>query len=194
MPYSKEHKQQSREKILQSASELFPRKGYEAVSIDELMIHAGLTRGAFYSHFSDKSEIYAESIIYTATRSPIVLENSDTTDISEWFDNTIGQYLSPSHVTTQPSPCPLAFLVTDINKREKKVRNSYTQVYKSLLSFLNRRFKSHSVEIKNETTMTISAIMIGGVALANALDDKKLADKLLRSCRKISKDLIKIDA
>lgn len=35
------------------------------------MADAGLTRGAFYSHFSDKSALYAEAITYAALQSQL---------------------------------------------------------------------------------------------------------------------------
>ena len=59
MPYSPEHKRDTREKILESARRLFNRKGYSGVSIEEIMNAAGLTRGGFYRHFSGKDELYA---------------------------------------------------------------------------------------------------------------------------------------
>ena len=57
MPYSPEHKRDTREKILESARRLFNKKGFSEVSIDEIMENAGLTRGGFYRHFRDKDEL-----------------------------------------------------------------------------------------------------------------------------------------
>ena len=62
MPYTKEHKQRTREKIVDSARRLFNRHGFTGVSIDEIMADAGLTRGGFYNHFSTKEELYAEVV------------------------------------------------------------------------------------------------------------------------------------
>ncbi len=45
MPYSPEHKRDTREKIVESARRLFNRKGFSEVSIDEVMENACLTRG-----------------------------------------------------------------------------------------------------------------------------------------------------
>ena len=47
MPYSLKHKQQTRERIVNSARRLFNRKGFTEVTIDEIMKNAGLTRGGF---------------------------------------------------------------------------------------------------------------------------------------------------
>lgn len=190
MPYSQEHKQRSREKILVSASRLFPRLGYEAVSIDTLMDDAGLTRGAFYNHFRNKEEVYSEAIAYAALRSPINIEKNSATSLNSWFDNTIGRYLSREHVDQEPSPCPLAFLVTDIGQREGAIRNTYTRVFKNLNKLFSRRLREQ--KLRQETIMSVSAMMIGAVAIARALDDKKTADQLLARCKATAKDLLKI--
>ena len=60
MPYSKEHKAKSRERILQSAYQLFATRGFNQVTIDEVMQDCSLTRGAFYAHFISKSDLYSE--------------------------------------------------------------------------------------------------------------------------------------
>src|SRR5215471_3866496 len=62
MSYSPKHKRDTREKILESARRLFNRDGYSGVSLDEIMIEAGLTHGGFYRHFSGKDELYAAAV------------------------------------------------------------------------------------------------------------------------------------
>lgn len=59
MPYSARHKQQTRQRILDSARRRFNTKGFAEVSIGGIMQHAGLTHGGFYRHFKDKDELYA---------------------------------------------------------------------------------------------------------------------------------------
>ena len=60
MPYPAGHREQVRQKIVESARRLFNRSGFESVSVDSIMAHAGLTRGGFYSYFESKSDLYAE--------------------------------------------------------------------------------------------------------------------------------------
>jgi AcrR family transcriptional regulator len=62
MPYSTNHKAKSRERILKSAIELFSHKGFEKVSIGQIMKLAKMTHGAFYAHFSSKEALYHASV------------------------------------------------------------------------------------------------------------------------------------
>lgn len=57
-----EKKEETRQKIKQSAMELFAARGMEAVSIDEISETAGYSRGAFYSNFSNREAVMEELI------------------------------------------------------------------------------------------------------------------------------------
>jgi AcrR family transcriptional regulator len=52
-----ENKEQTRQRLLEAATELFAVKGYEGSAVEELAEHAGYSRGAFYSNFANKEEL-----------------------------------------------------------------------------------------------------------------------------------------
>ena len=54
MPYSKDHKAQSKERILKSATDLFCRYGFDKVSIGQVMKLAKMTPGAFMLTLNQK--------------------------------------------------------------------------------------------------------------------------------------------
>jgi TetR/AcrR family transcriptional regulator, transcriptional repressor for nem operon len=62
MPHPSEHHEERRRRLIRIARNLFNRRGFDAVSIDDIMAGAGLTRGGFYSYFSSKSALYAVAI------------------------------------------------------------------------------------------------------------------------------------
>ncbi len=45
---------------MSSAITLFKEKGFDAVTIEEIALHAGTAKGTFYTHFSTKSDIIVE--------------------------------------------------------------------------------------------------------------------------------------
>jgi AcrR family transcriptional regulator len=49
--------QQTKEKIIQTALELFVRHGYHGTSINDITQKVGLTKAAFYSHFESKGQL-----------------------------------------------------------------------------------------------------------------------------------------
>jgi AcrR family transcriptional regulator len=48
---------QTRQRILQTASALFVERGYAGTSIRDISVHLGMTKGALYYHFASKEEL-----------------------------------------------------------------------------------------------------------------------------------------
>lgn len=189
MPYSKDHKQQSRQRILQSAVRLFTRKGFDSTSIDEVMADAELTRGAFYAHFKSKQDLYAQAIASTPVFSQLTKTKPDDMDERLWLAQLIGGYLSKVHVDKVDLPCPLAFLVTDVAVSEPATRQAYTDVYLKMNQLI-RAYTRNFARADKESVMAVTAMMIGGVAVARTLSDSKSQQQLLKSCRQVALDLL----
>lgn len=52
--------QQTKQKILQVALDLFGKKGFNQVTVDEIVTASNTSKGAFYNHFKSKYEIFIE--------------------------------------------------------------------------------------------------------------------------------------
>ncbi|MFD0871735.1 MULTISPECIES: TetR/AcrR family transcriptional regulator [Paenibacillus] len=57
-----EQSQQTIQKLMKSGVELFSRKGYSNTSIDQIVKHAGYSKGGFYAHFNSKEEFLLKII------------------------------------------------------------------------------------------------------------------------------------
>ncbi|MDJ0287280.1 TetR/AcrR family transcriptional regulator [Bacillus altitudinis] len=53
-----ERKEETRKLLINSAVENFAKYGFHGVSIDKLAEYAGFSKGAFYTHFHSKEEIF----------------------------------------------------------------------------------------------------------------------------------------
>ncbi|CAB3885635.1 MAG: TetR/AcrR family transcriptional regulator [Achromobacter mucicolens] len=51
---------QTRQRLLDAAQAIFLSKGFVAASVEDIAEQAGYTRGAFYSNFSSKSELFLQ--------------------------------------------------------------------------------------------------------------------------------------
>lgn len=174
MAWSKQHKINTKDNILKSAAALFTRHGYDKVSINQVMQKANLTRGAFYAHFKSKSELYAQALIIAGK-----LAKADQQKVNgNAFSNITSRYLSPEHRDEElQNLCPLAFLVTDINQQNEIVKTTYTDVFKGFVTHTNTQMDNR------QQALQASVLMIGGLALAKAVNDKKLSDELMNACK-----------
>jgi len=48
----------SRDKLLESAATLFLEKGYDAISVNDICKHAGVSKGSFYHYFETKQVLF----------------------------------------------------------------------------------------------------------------------------------------
>jgi AcrR family transcriptional regulator len=56
----REKQAQTRERLLEAAQRVFLRRGFQGSSVEEISAEAGFTRGAFYSNFKSKEELFVE--------------------------------------------------------------------------------------------------------------------------------------
>ncbi|HEX2359374.1 MAG TPA: TetR/AcrR family transcriptional regulator [Solirubrobacterales bacterium] len=56
----KEKQAQTRERLLEAAERVFLRRGLEGSSVEEITAEAGFSRGAFYSNFESKDQLFVE--------------------------------------------------------------------------------------------------------------------------------------
>ena len=54
----RESQQLTRVKFIESAERVFARDGFEAASVEQLAAEASFSRGAFYSNFESKDELF----------------------------------------------------------------------------------------------------------------------------------------
>lgn len=129
-----------------------------------------MTRGAFYKHFSSKSELYSEAIIYAATQGA----GRNLTE-AESLQKIVDLYLSRDHLESRKDVCPLAFLVSDITQRDPVQQETYANVLQNLIGLLQRESKQDEAQ-----AILSSVLMIGGVALARAVGSGALSEKILQ--------------
>lgn len=180
MPYPKSHKQNSRNKILHSAFSLFCSKGYDNVTIDQIMQNSQLTRGAFYAHFKNKAALYTQVISHAASHSTLRDLKPDNLNDKQWLDKLLTSYLRIEHVNGT-RPCPLAFLVTDIAVQN----NAAKQAYANSFTAMNRIIHSYTEDYTHCTTATVESVVcmiIGAVAICRTMQDPATITALLSSC------------
>lgn len=176
MPYSPKHKQDTRERILESARRLFNSKGFSEVSIEEIMTHAGLTHGGFYRHFSGKDEVYVEAIRYflcKKTPDPWQAKHAASRTGKTRAERIADAYFSRDHFDDRDSCCPLLGMASDVSRSGEAVKTAYREVAEKLVGV----FEAHLDEPKaRERALALVALCVGGMVLARGVDDPALAD------------------
>ena len=179
MPSPVEHRQLTKKKIVQSARRLFNRHGFDAVSIDDMMADAGLTRGSFYAYFQSKGDLYAEAV--TSILSEKQLLSSDTLSIDpRAVDNAaqfIRDYLSIDHFDDIDGTCPLIAFPTEFLRKEPRVRQAFETVVKVMIGVFEQALQRNG-QAARDRARAIAALCVGGMVLARSIEERALADEL----------------
>lgn len=179
MPWPDRQRASTRQRILDSASRLFAIEGFERVSIDMIMQDAGLTRGAFYSHFGSKADLYDEAIGNAAKAGGALLEQAGASGLRE----VVKAYLQMEHRDGSAMHCPLAFMISDAATQDAAIRDRYTQVFSGFLLRLETTLARTHPNDSRQRALQMATGMIGGVALARAISNEGLASELLEACQ-----------
>jgi TetR/AcrR family transcriptional repressor of nem operon len=181
MAWKESHKLESRQRILDAAAELFTRKGFNQVGIDDVMQAAGMTRGAFYAHFDSKIQLYEEAIYCAGTAAAQHFSEGVNS-----LDSIIDNYLSEEHLASSDIRCPMSCLVSDVAHDDARVKGIYTNLLKGFTKHLGQLAQGKHNE---ETQLLQSIILIGGMAVARSVTDEKLSKKILMVCAKAAKNI-----
>lgn len=183
MPYSSEHKAQTRERIVHVARRLFNRHGFEQVSIDRVMSEAGLTRGGFYHHFDSKDDLYAAAVASFSTCNPF---RPDFKDAPPPEPRTLARmlvdvYLSDAVLGDVEAHCPLYALPGDVARAGLSPQKAYTQLIRNLTQVYACALAD--APDGDRRAQAIVALCVGGMVLARTTDDAALARTLRGAAR-----------
>ena len=170
-----QHREQVRQKIIQSALQLFNRHGFTAASIDDIMAGAGMTRGGFYSYFQSKSELYAEAISCFVTEKQEFIASSDKA--SDRATTLLSDYLSHKHFDEIDTSCPLIGLPNDVSRVDPSVRAAQEQALRMMVDTFERGMAPNA-HASREVALALTALCLGGMVLARSIEDRKLGDEL----------------
>lgn len=73
----------ARENIIETAKRLFLQKSYHEVTMQDIVIATGLSKGAFYHYFSSKEKVF-EEVVDSFVGSMETTTNRSATDVTLW--------------------------------------------------------------------------------------------------------------
>jgi AcrR family transcriptional regulator len=180
MPYPAGHRAQVRTRIVESARRLFNCNGFERVSVDRIMVDAGLTRGAFYSYFESKSDLYAE-VLGCFFTDPDRKNRWEGVHVDMTAPGAAAQivraYLSRQHFDDVENSCPMVALPSDVARGDEKVKAAFETVFKAMVDVLGREVRNAG-QARENTAMAIAALCIGGMVVARSMNDRTFSERL----------------
>lgn len=185
MRYEKGHRDASRQRILQAASERFRADGIAASGLARVMQDAGLTNGAFYPHFQSKTELVRESL---AAAMETQAQQMAEVLAAEGLDGVIATYLSPEHRDNPGIGCAVSALGAELAREPPETR----AVHFSRATALVEQVAAHmppEAEDPEGMALAFFATMIGTLQLARVADNAEMSDRILAVGRQAARAL-----
>lgn len=179
MKITKAQSQENRARIVETASALFRERGYDGVSVADLMLAAGLTHGGFYKHFDSKAELMAES---TAHGLAAKMQDYQGVDMA----GLVSSYLSRDHRDSRGDGCTMAALCGDAARQPPTVQAAFESGIAVMLAAVERGAMAAATTPADARAQAIGlfAQMVGAMVLSRACpDDSPLSDEILDTCR-----------
>ena len=177
--YRKEQKQATRQRIIETAGRRFKADGIDGSGIAALMKDAGLTNGAFYTHFTSKDDLVATTIAdqLQAQNASIV---AHAVPGRAGLEQIVRWYLSPWHRDSRDVGCPSAALLDEIGRCTHPTKQAYTDGVLVVADGIAARLAPDDPLSVRTKALSAYASMAGTLQLSRALADRQLADEVLQ--------------
>ncbi|MFD5271668.1 TetR/AcrR family transcriptional regulator [Streptomyces sp. NPDC058335] len=176
--YGKEHKSETRRRIIETAGRRFKQDGIDGSGVSTLMKDAGLTNGAFYAHFASKDDL-----VTTAIADQLKVQAENVVALAEpgraGLEQIVRGYLSPQHRETLGDGCPNAALLDEIGRCTETTRQAYTDGVLILVEGIAARLAPEAPASARVKALSLLGMMAGTLQLSRALTDSRLATELL---------------
>ena len=179
MRYKEGHKEETHQRMLAAVDRSFRAKGYNGVGVDGLAKEAGVTSGAFYKHFSSKSEAFSEALTHGLSEVQQAIAELKKQHGEEWWQAFAEFYMEEKRTCEAGQSCTMQSLsgeVTRQNDGTKQLFESEMLKVAKLAAGVNKKYDTALAWPK-------LAMLIGGVTLARSFSDKKLSKLIADSIK-----------
>ncbi len=177
-------KDQTHERIVSVTARAIRRTGYDGTGVAELMKEAGLTHGAFYTHFASREALLAEATERACAESAAAAAKAvAATPHDQALQSMLAAYLSEAHLENVERGCPLAALASETPRQTPEVRRATTRYIKEMIDLVARQLPNWGQPEAHDRALVTMATLVGAVMLARSVDEPALAGRLLDTAR-----------
>ena len=178
-PVPLSRKEASHERIVEVAARAIRRSGYGGTGVADIMKEAGLTHGGFYAHFDSRDALLAEAGDRAGAESvALAARVAAAAPAGQALQAIMQAYLSPEHIATVETGCPVAALGSEMPRQAPEVRRAATIHIKEMIDLFARQLPDWGQPQAHEHAMALVCALIGTTMMARAVDDPNLSRAL----------------
>jgi TetR/AcrR family transcriptional regulator, transcriptional repressor for nem operon len=175
--YGKEHKEATRQRIVEAAGRRFKQDGIDGSGIATLMADAGLTNGAFYAHFASKDDLVASVVAHELASQAAKVDQLAAGRAG--LEAYVRAYLSAEHRDSAPDGCPAAALLDELGRCSLPAKRAFADGAETILVAIAERLDPRNPSAARGTAVALYALLVGTLQLSRAVPDRRVADEIL---------------
>ena len=180
MKVSRAQAEENRERILDSAAQLFRERGFDGIGLNDLMQAAGLTRGGFYGHFESKDDLAAQATRRALQSNREQWKKQADRSLPAW----VKAYLSDAHRDHIGAGCGFVALAGDAARGGPAVREAFNEGVENLVATLQDQMPAADAAARREQALAMLSTLVGALLLSRAVGDAGLSRELRDAARK----------
>jgi len=174
-------KEATHKRILEAVHSGFRKHGYEGAGIDGLAKEADVTSGAFYAHFGSKAGAFREAIHEGLAQVKEAIENLQEEYGDNWLDEFSGFYLGEKRCDDLSNSCAMQSLTPEVTRSDDETRAIFQSDILEVVETFSKGLSEKDDKENLEKAWATISMLIGGVTLARAVKDPKLANSIANS-------------
>jgi TetR/AcrR family transcriptional repressor of nem operon len=170
---------ENRETVINVASRLFRKRGFDGIGLKDLMKGAGLTQGAFYKQFESKEDLAAQASRRALESAYRRWSDAIAANPEDPLGAVMAFYLSMGHREERMDGCPIVALGSDAARQGSDVKASFEAGIKTHLEVLGRLIAETDGTEPKGKAMAVLSTMVGALTLSRVVNDPDLARAFL---------------
>jgi TetR/AcrR family transcriptional repressor of nem operon len=184
---TKERAAENRAALIRTAGHLFRERGIDGVGVAEISKAAGLTHGALYAQFPSKQALVAEALAQglAGSRDRMIASEPDG---APTLPELLDRYLALDHRDNLAGGCAMAASASEIARQDEAVSARFAEGFEQLVGMVQATLEATTTTADDRArALTITAAMIGGVAMARAAAKSRpdLSDEIMAAVRRV---------
>lgn len=162
----------SRERILKAAARIIREEGMSGAGVAEVMQAAGLTHGAFYSHFRDKDAMLAAALGLATQHREAWLNGAEELPETAWIEKIARLYLSEAHRDTPGEGCPYPVLAGEMAHANARLKDAFEREIQTTVGRMEERLSDEGFMTARDRAYGLLALFVGALTLSRTGSDE----------------------
>ena len=184
MRYSKEHKQETHDRIVRKASVRLREKGAHGIGVADLMKEAGLTHGGFYAHFDSREALVIEAFNYAMDRATERWRKmAEETPPEKRLATIVESYLTTIHRDDPGRGCAVPTLGPEIARESPKTRKAFAAKLDEMIEMMADQVPEQPRKAARAQAIAALSTMAGALVLSRVAGTGDFSEEILGVAR-----------